>query len=121
MKPDLFQAKGFCDDGSLLDQIFRSPAIPLFRCIICVPINSSIGKRPQDSHGIPAADLLSCYASSLASASTCAVLSAFRAEKILTVVSVNVMFLPDSSILRMVLAAMGAQEPFSIRPTVRFW
>ena len=59
--------------------------------------------------------------SSLAMASIWALLSSFRAERIFTVVSVKVRFLLPSSILRMVLAARGAQEPFSIRPMVRFW
>ena len=58
--------------------------------------------------------------SSSAIASIWARLSSLSADMILTVVSVKVRFLLPSSILRMTLAAMGAQEPFSIRPTVRF-
>ena len=63
---------------------------------------------------------VSLYASSAASASIWARLSSLRAEKIFTVVSVKVRFLLPSSILVITLAATGAQEPFSIRPTVRF-
>lgn len=60
------------------------------------------------------------YASSFASFSSCAVLSAFSADLIVTVFSAKVMFLLFSNIPFITLAAVGAQVPFSIMPIVRF-
>lgn len=60
------------------------------------------------------------YRSSFASASICAVLSSFSAERMVTVVSVKVMFLLFSNIALIAFAAVGAQEPFSITPITRF-
>lgn len=59
--------------------------------------------------------------SSSASASICAMFSSFKAERICTVFSVKVRSLQLSNLARIAFAAMGAQEPFSIRATVRFW
>ena len=47
-------------------------------------------------------------------------LSSLKEEVIFTVVLSQVMSLEPSSIPFMIFAAMGAQEPFSIRATVRF-
>lgn len=58
--------------------------------------------------------------SSAAKASTWARLSLFRAERIRTTVGNTVRFLEPASIFPMTLAAVGAQEPFSIKATVRF-
>ena len=58
---------------------------------------------------------------SSARASICASAAALTAERMVTTVSQTVMFFMPSSSARMSLAAMGAQVPFSIRPTVRFW
>ncbi len=65
-----------------------------------------------------------CYeiqASSLASALIWAVLSSFRALRMRTEFWAKVIFLLPSSIFVITLAAMGAQEPFSTKATVRFW
>ena len=59
--------------------------------------------------------------SSLANASSWALLASFKADLIVTVVSVNVRFLLFSKSPRMTLAATGIQLPFSIKATVRFW
>ena len=59
--------------------------------------------------------------SSSAMASICPLLSAFRADLMVTSVSSQVMFLLFSNFPFMILLARGAQEPFSIRPMVRFW
>ena len=42
-------------------------------------------------------------------------------DMIFTTGSSQVMFLQPSIIFFITLAAMGAQVPFSMRPTVRFW
>ena len=57
--------------------------------------------------------------SSSAKASIWARLASSIAEKIFTVVSVKRRSLLFYSILVITLAATGAQEPFSMRPTVR--
>ena len=44
-----------------------------------------------------------------------------KEDMIFTVVFSQVMSLQPSSIFFITLAAMGAQLPFSMRPTVRFW
>ena len=59
------------------------------------------------------------YSSASAMASSCASFSAVSAERMVTVSS-QVMFLLFSSMPDMTLAAIGAHEPFSIRPIVRF-
>ena len=61
------------------------------------------------------------YASSAASAFSFSRLSGFMADKSVTVFSANVISLPVSSFPRITFAATGAQEPFSISHTVRFW
>ena len=48
-------------------------------------------------------------------------LVSFSAERMVTVVSVKAMFLLFAKSSRIILAASGAQEPFSISPTVRPW
>ena len=63
----------------------------------------------------------SSYASSSASFWICVMVSGFTADRMVTVFSAKVSSLHPSSILFMVLAAMGAQVPFSIRATLRFW
>lgn len=60
------------------------------------------------------------YASSAASDFICSSFWGFMADSTVTVFSANVISLHFSSIPRMALAATGAQEPFSISPTVRF-
>ena len=59
-------------------------------------------------------------ASSSASFSSAASLSAFSADLIVTVVSVKVMFLDFSNMAFMSLPATGAQVPFSMIAMVRF-
>ena len=59
--------------------------------------------------------------SSLARASSWAVLVSSRAEKIFTVFSAKVRSLLFSSMVFMIRAATGAQLPFSMKATVRFW
>ena len=61
------------------------------------------------------------YASSPASFRSCSLFAPFTAERTVTVVSVNVMSLLFSNIPFITLAAIGAHEPFSIMPMVRFW
>ena len=56
------------------------------------------------------------FASSSAIAESCARFSSVSAERIVTVVSVKVVFLQPSSIPRISFAAAGAHVPFSIRP-----
>ena len=58
--------------------------------------------------------------SSSASAAICASFSVLTADLMVTVVSVNVRFLLPSNIFSMVLTAVGAHEPFSMRPIVLF-
>lgn len=62
-----------------------------------------------------------CYTSSFANASTCARLLSPSAHRSFTSFSAKVRFLDFSSMPFITLAATGAQEPFSIKPTVRFW
>ena len=68
-------------------------------------------------------DFISRYfaTSSAARASICASAAALAAERMVTTFSQRVMFFMLSSSARISFAAMGAQVPFSIRPTVRFW
>ena len=73
-------------------------------------------------NGSPSFRFLFFYCiSSSASASIWARLASFSAERILTPCSAKVMFLQPSSMARMPLAAIGAQLPFSMKATVRFW
>ena len=62
-----------------------------------------------------------CQISSSASAAICLRLCWLSADFRVTVVSVNVMFFDFSNMDFMTLAAIGAHEPFSIKPIVRFW
>ena len=54
-------------------------------------------------------------------AEACGILSGLSADLTDTTGSATVMFFIVSSNDLMHLAAIGAQEPFSIMPTVRFW
>ena len=59
--------------------------------------------------------------SSFASSPSCSRFSADSAERMVTGVPTKVMFLLFSNMPFITLAASGAQEPFSISATVRFW
>ena len=61
------------------------------------------------------------FISSSASFSSCASLSALSAPLIVTTVSQNAMSLDFSNMPFITFAAIGAHEPFSMRPIVRFW
>ena len=84
-------------------------AVLLFR-IIQLPYNMSCVRGK-----------IRIYASSPASFRSCSLFAPFTAERTVTVVSVNVMSLLFSNIPFITLAAIGAHEPFSIMPMVRFW
>ena len=66
--------------------------------------------------GIPFGD----YRSSFARASSWAGVCSVMAEQMVTVLP-RVRFLQPSSSFFISLAAMGAQEPFSMKATWRFW
>ena len=59
-------------------------------------------------------------ASSFASASICTLLVSFNAEVIVTVFSANVTFLELANFSFIIFAAIGAHEPFSIKPIFLF-
>ena len=61
------------------------------------------------------------FVSSVTSASSCAREAAFNVDRMVTTGSTVSMFLKVSTMAFICFAAIGAQLPFSIKATLRFW